>query len=415
MNILRLEFDTLQDFADFLSQRRFAEHHGLSLVYGTLFAPNIGHALWDGLYPAFVTLREWDRQNETFNSVVTMAFSGDYCQNPGKNSTRCMFEDIFRTFGGGEWVPTSVFDMGKQWRRLAPVGWHRFEDAIAGTRGKGARDLNADNTLFGSQTSLNTTWWFRKRMYESHGLPTPPARTASNLGREAGAPLRGVVIENKRFTKTDRAAVDAAMAEVNRSGTFEVQYLDWKNVASTDSASPFKKQLEAIGSMDVHVSSPGTALAYAPFLADGSVHINLGSVGGDFGDEYWGEGSPHLRALYYEQRPDPPGTNLNHPGQSPELEQGKLTELLERAAKAIHGGFAVPVAPGSNLARNGQLLKAYCHLNAESCQLVLNAMNGGSEPDGWAEELVMERHIRNPEALKAWGTERLIDRCLLRK
>merc|ERR1719478_1377435 len=74
LQIQRRTFDSLEAFAASLNRLRrrrgLVVHHGLSLVYGILWPENVGHALWDGLYPAFVALRQWGRESETFNSVA---------------------------------------------------------------------------------------------------------------------------------------------------------------------------------------------------------------------------------------------------------------------------------------------------------------------------------------------------------
>merc|ERR1719424_2719413 len=112
--IVRKNFETLDDLRSFMVAQQPQMHEGLSLVYNTLWHHNIAHALWDGLYPAFLALCEWGKHDQKFRSVVKM-ISGLPC-NHNKNG-KCMSEGVFEKFGGGEFV---------QYTQLR--GWHNFAD-----------------------------------------------------------------------------------------------------------------------------------------------------------------------------------------------------------------------------------------------------------------------------------------------
>jgi len=418
-NKIRLKsFKSLFEFRDFVQTHSPKVHEGLSLVYDSIWHFNIGHALWDGLYPAFLALCEWGRSSEKFRSVVGIAGN---CKQPGTEDGKCMSEGVFRRFGGGEFLPYSG---------LNGTGWHRFTDAVAGSGRKGQRSINRDYALPGASTEpLDGARLFRDRMYLSHGLEKLRVRTSEQA-------LNGIIIDNKRFTPPEVDLLRTFANEVSSQGQIYLEYLSY---GSHPYGGNFTKQLELVQGAVIHVSGPGTGQAYGPFLGDGSVHVNLGdrrSVFADFSsaaddkhvdkfvsflEEVWSEGIPYIRALYYDPFLREP-TNLQKP---------ELFAIISNAKRLIDSSFAIPVPPGVNLSPVGQVFKEYCYANETGCEEVLSQMNGdravgfsSSIEDvgwcttyAWAENIVFEKGGWSKEGQEVDGhvVSCALDRSLLQE
>merc|ERR1712232_683738 len=91
-----------------------------------------------------------------------------------------------------------------------------------------------------------------------------------NLGKTD--PVQAIIVDNKRFSDVDRNMLrtfthrDSSVAK----GGIVVDFIEWPKVGD------FAAQLRLLDRTDIYVSSPGTALTYAPFLWDHRVFVALG-------------------------------------------------------------------------------------------------------------------------------------------
>lgn len=350
---------------------------GLTLMYATIWHQNIGHFLWDGLYPAYVALAQWNRTHEDFHSLAS--FDQD-CFQEGTEDGKCLSEGIMRRFGGGQFVA-----------RNAMTGTYRLEEAIIGSGRKGARTVNCDLALWGGR-DLDAIRSFRDRMYLKHGLHPPRRRSSAMDGRRKDDLLRAWVIDNKRYDVEEKKALTGL---VTKKAPIAVDYIDY-----ADTGGNFTKQLAMLQGIDIHVSGPGTGSSYAPFLPDGSVHVALGMQGTwnypldfqrpyphddvSFMEEYWYEGNTHVKALSYDVK-------IRRKG----LKRDKVSELIGKASELIRGDFQMPVAEGSNLSPVGKTFREYCHSAGQLGKQTLDLLNGDAPaPEGcqvgWPEAVVWE-------------------------
>lgn len=396
INIKR--FPNTAEMNQFLQEIKPKKHEGLSLIYSAIWHQNVGHALWDGLYPAYTALVQLGMPFEKYRSVIDIPPD---CNDPRQADGKCMSEGIFRTFGGGEWMPMYQNDMQQ--------GWHQFTHAVGGSGRKGARIFNRDLELNGGR-ELNAAWLFRQRMYKSHGVEPPATRTLSSANRTG--PLQGIIVSNKRYTPQSISMMQILATdtkEVN-GGAIVLRYIDYTTFKD------FAEQLRMLRDVAVHVSGVGTGQCYAPFLPDGSVHVNLGNngwpgnndprmpwnkFGASFMEEYWAEGIPYIRALYYPVR-------SMHLG----ISQDETLKLLQQAFQLISSPFSMPVEPGLNLSPIGKTFKEYCYRDDNACDWMLGIMNGvfqnGTAPGkelgdwgpcfmyAWPEMAIMEIGAYNP-------------------
>jgi len=380
---------------------------GNTLYYHTIWHHNIGHFLWDGLYPAYMALTQWGLAEEDFNTVAVYE---EDCYQSGAPNDRCISEDIMRKIGG---------KTGKFFNKNKMKGYLCFEQFIMGSGHKGARTFNRDYSMWG-QRDLNALRSFRDRMYQSYGLIPPPSRSSSLEHRESKQ-LRAVIIANKRYTSLERANLIGAAKAISAAGetlNLQAEYIDYG-----DTRNNFSKQLELLQQADIHMTGPGTGMSYLDFMPDGSVHVALGMEGAwpwngrvrpynnsdvSFMEEYWAEGNTHVRALFYpiQERRKPRG--LTNP---------LLKTLLVNAAALIRSDFKMPVEPGMNLSPVGQTFKDYCYaVGEELCQRTLARMNGdipAAECDAWPDGIVWEAGGYSEEGFE--GTRCEIKREVLRE
>lgn len=375
------KFEDNAEAALVLKHYNAKKYRGLTLIFSAIWHQNMGHALWDGLYPAYTALTQWGRHDETYRSLVD--HSSD-CYQANTEDGRCMSEKVFKTFGKGDFISMQHLMESKD-------QWHVFKEAIAGSGNKGARSINRDYSLPNGNVN-DTVRSFRDRMYTSYGLTPPQARTGSAQHRKGGPrSMRGVIVSNSKYSRTEKvmlksfATVAGSMAsqiiqEDGLTGSLNLQYVDYAEM------NDFKKHLELIRHTDVHMSAVGTPSCLAPFLSDGSVHINLGNNewpggqdlqvhgqpvpysqghGVSYMEEYWSEGIPYIRALYYNSA-------TQHLG----LKRRELQNLAMQAYKLIHSDFQIPVQPGENLSPVGKTFKEYCYSDHKACEYALKMMNG---------------------------------------
>lgn len=356
---------------------------GTTLHYSTIWHQNIGHFLWDGLYPAYVALTQWDLQGNDFNTVATYAQD---CFQAGAPNGRCMSEDIMRRFGGKK-----VEFLIKNTMRNS----YRFEQFVMGSGHKGARTINRDVSCWGSR-DLDALRSFRDRLYQVYDLKPPPRRISSQENRQTRS-LKAIIIDNKRFTLSEIQAFKLLAKEMSAetSKNLHVEYINY-----ADTHHDFGKQLRLLQNADIHVSGIGTGNSYSDFMPDGSVLVNLGNprqshdpfegkgayknVAVGFMEEYWSEGNTHARALYYPVTERRAG-----------LTKSRVQQLLGEAASLIRSDFSMPVKPGVNLSPIGQIFKEYCYAaGPRLCDPLINCMNGdlhrGGDCPAWPDSFVWE-------------------------
>ena len=374
---------------------------------------NIGHALFDGLYPAYVALIQFPpRHQQPFRILAGI----DHCQD-------CWSEDIYGRFGGLGILKESVLN------KMSKGRWFLFDELIMGS-GTFCQRCTQSNLQLPGGVSLDASRLFRDRMYEQHGLVPSIRRTKNSAeGRTPRDVLYAYVVDNKRFTGEDRREIQTAIEELNNYTSLHVNksldnrssltwplirvtYLHYPQVkvqnrssveinkTAIDARSPvyeltenhFIAQLKILRQMDIHVSGPGTGQMYQTFLSDGSIHLNLGGLRpwglentnqsyASYLEQHMTSGAPYIRGIYYPINERPKGIKRDH-----------VVQLIRQAGQLILQGFAIPVNPLENLAADGQLFVEMCETDPAFCSLVTQRLPDRRFDclDLWVEDLVHE-------------------------
>ncbi|CAF1439124.1 unnamed protein product [Rotaria sordida] len=381
---------------------------------------NIGHALFDGLYPAFVALIRFSpRHLHPFRILAGI-----------DNCNTCWSEDIYSRFGGLGILKQSVLN------KISNGHWFMFEELVMGS-GTLCQRCTQSNLQLPGGVELDGSRLFRDRIYQQHGLIHPIIRhKSSSEKRTPHDLLLAYIIDNKRFTSNDRKEINDAINEINNytdsflNNTSKLQwplvrvsYLFYNqlraqnlssiqiNATPTDSRSPiyeliennFIAQLKILRQMDIHITGPDTGQMYQTFLSDGSITINLGGIRpwglentekaySSYLEQHMTSGTPYIKGLYYP-------INERQKG----IKKDEVIKLIRQASKLILEGFSLPVNAHDNLAPDGQLFVEMCEKDKEFCSLVTTRTSNRNFAclDFWVEDFVHE--------YRQWQVEGFID------
>lgn len=384
----KIEFNSSVQLESFVRDVTLTEISNLTVYFYQLWSFNIAHALFDGLYPAFISfLRFAPTHLHPFR--LLNGFYG--CKD-------CWVAMVCSRFAG-----LGILDLDDL-NKMSIGRWIVFEKIIMGSGNMCQRCLTEKLQLPGG-IELDGSRLFRDRMYEKHGVCPPiTLQKHSAENRNYRNVLMAYVVDNKRFTDTDRKELKAAIDEVNkqtdkylnesidrlikmRLPLIRVSYLDYAHLPDTTNSSvlcnksqimyphdtnkpaesKFTLQLGLLRKMDIHITGPGTGQFYQTFLSHGAVTINLGGVAmmtegnrtikyTTFMEQYVTGGTPYIRGLFYPINERTKGIKKEH-----------IIQLIEKAAQLIMDGFSIPVASKENLAKDGQLFTELCEKDKDFC------------------------------------------------
>ncbi|CAF3209111.1 unnamed protein product, partial [Rotaria sp. Silwood2] len=413
----RLEFDSysiLEKFVLDLADPMVIP--GVTLFFTYPWIHNIGHSLFDALYPAYAALIRFPpRHLRPFRLLCAI----DNCEG-------CSQGDIFNRFAGLGIIKHYILN------NMSIGSWFVFDELVMGS-GMMCQRCTQPNLQLPGGVELDGSRLFRDRMYVQHGIIPPTRRRKHSAeGRNRQDVLRAYIIDNKRYTEPDRKEIDAAIYEINNytimhqnEGIIEISKLDGPlinvsylyynrikprerkssrfNAPKIDARSPthqltenyFMTQLRLMRTMDIHVTGPGTGSMYQTFLPDGSVVVNVGGLepltpeDGNityttYMEQYMTSGAPYLKGLYYPINERPKG-----------IKRETLVKLIREAAKLIMNGFSMPVNPIENLASDGKLFIEMCEKDKKFCELVTSRAPDTDFDcyDFWIDDIIHERGV----------------------
>ena len=363
---------------------------------------NIGHALFDGLYPAFVALIRFPpRHLHPFRILLSNSDHIPYSH---------FVKDVYRRFSALGIINITILE------KISDRQWFAFEDIVIGTGDLCQRCLQPNLQLPGG-INLNASSLFRNRMYQQYGFNSS-FKSRKNSEQRI---LNGYIIDNKRYSNKDKQEIHYAIEHINQytqlklfqlkynitpieSPLLRLNYIYYPLVSiDKDGSLQFNRirndsngmfsHLLLIDKMDIHISGPGTGQVYQTFLRDGSIHINLGGISyfdpnntmknyTSFLEQYLTSGTPYIKGFYYP-------INQRTKG----IEKHILINLINQAAKMILQGFSIPVNPNENLAPDGQLFTEMCQLDQLFCQTVTQRWTNDDDycTDTWPEDIIHQK------------------------
>jgi len=357
----RRRFYSQSQFIDFLRQNHLNPTYirNVTIYFDQLWLSNIGHALFDGLYPAYLALIRFPpRHLRPFTILLSTIV----------DSTNTSFTyEVYRTFSGLEIRNFTEMEENSFQRSFV------FEELIIGSGNMCQRCLQPDLQLPGG-IHLNGSALFRQRMYHKYNL---------TFNQKKKQTMNILIIHNKRFTDDEKNELLQTIDEIHvRYPSIQIEYLDFQSNKSWT----MKEHLELISRTNIHVSGPGTGQMYQTFLSDGSVHINLGAIHSrwnftSFMEQYMAAGTPYIKAIYYPIQQRTQG-----------IQKEIVIQLIEQALQLIQQDFHIPVEPNFNLAPDGQLFVEMCSRDRLFCQTVTHRWENQHFEcvNTWPEEIINE-------------------------
>lgn len=230
VKVFESETDILQFIESPYSTIDFALY-GDILWYG-----NIGHALYDDLYPLYVALLRFGLDNQDFVLVAQEHLN-----------KLTLFHEVLLRFA--KYDAINLYDH-------PPT---LIKTLVAGNGNVGSTAISKDYTIGGRE--YDGLRKFRNRIYESFSVNQEFTRDK----------IRISIIDNKRYSPQERLVLKQIVDHFSTNySDVIIDYVDWSKFPN------FEEQLKKIREIDIHVSGPGTGMMYAPFLRDGAANINLG-------------------------------------------------------------------------------------------------------------------------------------------
>lgn len=419
-------FDSKEMLQDYARQWTVSHHRGLSVLFRALWQDRWAHALFDGLYPAYVSLARFGLAKHAFTAVAILSnyTQGVDCrlsesQFMGLSGAgiftgiACHMEEALRLFGAGEETSRAPLLRINELREDLQGSAMLFDHLVSGSAHLGeyaslvalpGTRVEVDQRLLEESEpvpNVDLLGDFADRMYRAHGLESPAPRTAR-------ARLKVLITSNKRMSPEEVAEMTQLAETASAGAAMDVRFVDWSTVQL------FKAQLELLRETDILVSGIGTALFYSAFLPFGSVCINTGwkddaSVP-TYGEDILGLSNRRTRFLYV------PLEKLRRGITSKDVEAE-----IHRAAALISEGKVVPFSPDDNLSIFGRIIR---ELSLQSERSHRGLQGRGQEDGGFLchqrptgqtslVDLVFERNLDAKNLLFQLDPMTLADACQL--
>jgi hypothetical protein len=239
------KFTTLEDLEDFVNSIVIEPVPDVTNFVHHFYDHNIAHAIYDTLYPSYLSCLRCNTEFETYNMFVETLYVRGW-SFPG-NASREYSLDVFKTFCGGKFIHKRIHD--------EHVTNYKFDVLVSGQENCGISCVNKKGIMPGGD--INAMEKFRDRMYLMYNiLPTISDK------------LRVKFIMSRRYTSEEITIIQHLCEEY--SDVYECQIIDWSTISS------FKEQLQISCDTDIHLSGAGTSMLNYPFMLNKTVHINLG-------------------------------------------------------------------------------------------------------------------------------------------
>ena len=171
----------------------------VTLYFAQSWLHNIGHALFDGLYPAYLALIRFPPRH-----LLPFRILADIvpCEE-------CWSEDIYSRFAGLGMIKLYVLN------QMSIGRWFLFDELVMGSGALCQRCTQSNYQLPGG-IKLDGSRLFRDRMFQQLGLlPSIVRHKSSSEHRGSRDVLLAYIIDNKRFTENDRKQIQDAIDEIN--------------------------------------------------------------------------------------------------------------------------------------------------------------------------------------------------------
>jgi len=242
-------FENYDKLNKYIEKLNCKEYKKPTLYFSHYYQHNIGHGLYDALYPIYLCYLSFfnNAEYETFNMFVNILIDpGGWCMPKKYIPTRWWVLNIFKDFCfNGELI-------------IRPKNNIKFNTLISGSWRGGISSVNKRFVMYGKD--IFGLEKFRNRFLKIYNIKSI-VRNKINIG----------IINSERYTKEERKNLHKIVNVFSDRKDAKIFYIDWKEIPK------FKNQIEFIYNCDIHISGCGTSMMNFPFLKKNSIHINLGT------------------------------------------------------------------------------------------------------------------------------------------
>ena len=232
-------FDTEEQIQEYLNTFENKQEVELSVIGDNLWYGNIGHSLFDSLYPVYLALIKFGYENSPFVWLVS-----DW------SNKQTMSYDVVTKFSG---------NLLMEYPNLDKSTLIHFKTLVAGTGNTGCTVVNQKYSMYGGK--YDAIRLYKERMLKAYNL---------QINKPINERPKIIIIDNKRYSDYEKSIIDQVINHFQ--STADIKYVDWARHYNH----VFADQMKELEDTDIYISGPGTGIVYMPFIKEGAVTINLG-------------------------------------------------------------------------------------------------------------------------------------------
>ena len=232
-------FDTEEQIQEYLNTFENKQEVELSVIGDNLWYGNIGHSLFDSLYPVYLALVKFGHKDSPFVWLVS-----DW------SNKQTMSYDVVTKFSG---------NLLMEYPHLDKSILIHFKTLVAGTGNTGCTVVNQEYSMYGGK--YDAIRLYKERMLNAYNL---------QINKPINERPKIIIIDNKRYSDYEKSVIDQVINHFQ--STADIKYVDWARHYDH----VFADQMKELEDTDIYISGPGTGIVYMPFIKEGAVTINLG-------------------------------------------------------------------------------------------------------------------------------------------
>ncbi|KAF4722739.1 hypothetical protein FOZ63_033974, partial [Perkinsus olseni] len=337
-----------------------AHVNDVSAMFYLLWPSNVGHLMYDSIYPMWVTLVRFG-----------------YLKTPVKFFVYA--DDDLRISQVG-WNHVSILDAVSN-STVTPMAdmkedsLYLFDRLIVGSRWMGHRNQQRHMGMPGSYSYENALYWYGQRILAGYGILDWDTALDPNtpiMIDDINKRCKGVITDNKRFSDEEGSMLKTLADESKDLFGCDITYMNWKDYA-------FEEQIRLFSDMNIYISAVGTGLTRCHLIKPGGVIVQLGEMDHtlptryqvSYRDVHMAIGSPHLNSVYYSRK------LWNIFGR---LVREGVVDAINRGINLARRGYPIPRPYGDGLSPTSQSYEDYCADSPDDCSSLVDALNGGARP-----------------------------------
>jgi hypothetical protein len=340
-----MKFGTEEQLIHYVETLSNIKSIDLSVLSDNLWYGNIGHGLFDVLYPIYLSMLKFGYIEEPF---TFLSAEWSWREN--------MMYDTIKAFTKQELLEYPNLDKDKV---------YHFKTLIAGTDLAGNRVQNKDVFMYGKQ--WDGLQQFKRRIFGVHNIDIDkPVNDIPNV----------IIINNKRFNEQDILVIREVVKLM--SSMCNIKFIDWYHDYRSHENPKFVDQMKDFQDVDIQVTAPGTGMMYVPLMKKGAVNINVGFIEHTQTNGVRGnlkilesKHEDHLVPAYMEQ-PICAGTYYvtslyYNRYKYNNLEVDALMDIINEAIQILKNKQIIE----GNVAMDGKVFREYCKRSADGHELCL--------------------------------------------